>query len=104
MSHLAVSSFDLTSVCGHTLGIPGTKKSSRRGAQLGTSAMQADRQSSAVILDPEAHRNPPLDLGAGSTSRTAVSDPTSDEGSDTDEKLEGSGESSSIRGVSYGSE
>jgi hypothetical protein len=50
------------------------------------------------------HRNPPFDLSAGSSFGTAVSYPSSDESSDTNEQLEGSRESPTIGRMGCGSE
>jgi hypothetical protein len=54
--------------------------------------------------DKSTHRNPPFDLSAGSSFGTAVSYPSSDESSDTNEQLEGSGESPTVGRMGCGSE
>jgi hypothetical protein len=89
---------------GRTLEIRETGMSSRQVGQRGTSAKPAGSISTVWPSNQSTHRNPPFDLSAGSSFGTAVTDPSSDEGSNTNEQLEGSGESSTIGRMGCGSE
>jgi hypothetical protein len=87
------------------LGDSGNRKVKQTSGTAGNICKASlTHQHNSVILASGTHRNPPFDLGAGSSFGTAVSDPSGNEGSDTNEQLEGGGESPTVGRMGYRSE
>jgi hypothetical protein len=87
---------------GAYLGDSGNRKVKQTSGTAGNICKASlTRQHNLVICAKCTHWDPPFDLSAGSSLGTAVSDPSRNEGSDTNEQLEGGGESSTVGRVGY---